>query len=219
MRRALAIGLGAAALLAVAWSSRVRGEAYDDPWSPATEQAAEAAVAKLGAARSLALVPATRTVTGSELKVGGLALGTGSAALGVQGKVQDLAGALRDLGADESDLEIRIDLPADVLFDVDKSDIRADAARALKQLATVIRSYSGPVRLIGHTDSDGSDAHNLALSQRRAESVRAWLVGREGIPAGRLATSGEGEARPAAANDTAANKQRNRRVEVIVRKR
>ena len=48
---------------------------------------------------------------------------------------------------------------------------------------------------------------------------RAWLVEREGIPAARLATSGEGEARPAAANDTAANKQRNRRVEVIVRKR
>ena len=219
MRRALAIVVGAAALLAVAWSSRVRGEAYDDPWSPATEQAAEAAVAKLGAARGLALVPATRTVAGSELTVSGLALGTGSAALGVQGKVQDLATALRDLGADESDLEVRIELPADVLFDVDKSDIRADAAQALKQLATVIRSFSGPVRLIGHTDSDGSDAHNLALSQRRAESVRAWLVGREGIPAARLATSGEGESRPAAANDSAANKQRNRRVEVIVRKR
>lgn len=219
MRRALAIVVGAAALLAVAWSSRVQGVAYDDPWSPATEQAAEAAVAKLGAARAVALVPATRTVAGTELKVSGLALGTGSAALGVQGKVQDLATALRDLGADETDLEVRIELPADVLFDVDKSDIRADAAQALKQLATVIRSYSGPVRLIGHTDSDGSDAHNLALSQRRAESVRAWLVARGDIPAARLATAGEGESRPAAANDTAANKQRNRRVEVIVRKR
>lgn len=219
MRRSLALGVGAAALLAIAWPGTVRGQAYDDPWSPATEQAAEAAVAKLGAARGLALVPATRTVAGSERKVSGLALSSGGAALGVQGKVQDLAGALRDLGANETDLEVRIELPADVLFDVDKSDIRADAARALKQLATVIRSYSGPVRLIGHTDSDGSDAHNLALSQRRAESVRAWLVEREGIPAARLATSGEGESRPAAANDTAANKQRNRRVEVIVRKR
>lgn len=219
MRRFLAIGIGAAALLAIAWPGKVHGQAYDDPWSSATELAAEAAVAKLGDARNLALVPETRNVAGGELKVRGLALGTSSAALGVQGKVQDLAGALRDLDADETDLEVRIELPADVLFDVDKSDIRPDAAQALKRLAIVIRAYSGPVRLIGHTDSDGSDAHNLALSQRRAESVRAWLVEREGIPAARLATSGEGEARPAAANDTAANKQRNRRVEVIVRKR
>lgn len=212
MRRSLAVAVGAAALIAAAWSGGARGDAYDDPWSPATEQAAEAAVARLGTAPGV-------SVTGTERRIAGLASGTGAGARGVQGSVQDLAGAMRELGASESALEVQIELPADVLFDVDKADIRADAGQALQRVATVIRAYSGPVRLVGHTDSDGSDAHNLALSQRRAESVRLWLVERESLPAARFTTVGEGEARPVAANDTPANKQRNRRVEVIVRKR
>jgi len=84
----------------------------------------------------------------------------------------------------------------------------------------VIRACSGSVRLIGDTDSDSGDAHKLALSQGRAESVKQWLVARETIPAARLGTAGEdeGESRPAVPNDSAANRQRNRRVEVIARK-
>jgi len=125
---------------------------------------------------------------------------------------------MADLGAKESDLEVRIELPSDVLFDVDKADIRPDAAQALAHLGTIVRGYSGPVRLIGHTDSDGSDAHNMDLSQRRAQSVKAWLATKESIAAARMATEAKGETQPVAPNDTAANKQKNRRVEVVVRK-
>jgi outer membrane protein OmpA-like peptidoglycan-associated protein len=132
--------------------------------------------------------------------------------------VKDLEAAKKDLNAKESELEVRVELPADVLFDVDKADIRADAARALAQLATVIRAYSGAVALTGHTDSDGSDAHNLDLSKRRAESVKAWLVARESIPP-RALDERQRRVATAAPNDTPANKQRNRRVEVVVRKK
>lgn len=184
---------------------------YDDAWSAATEAAAEAAVARQ-AAPGRALVPTVR-------RVPGLVAGTAANTRALDTSIKDLRQAVSGLGGRESDLEVRFELPGDVLFDVDQAQIRPDAAQALAQLALVIRAYSGPVRLVGHTDSDGSDAHNLALSQRRAEAVMRWLVEREALDAARFATAGRGEAEPRAANDSAANKQLNRRVDVVVRKR
>jgi OmpA-OmpF porin, OOP family len=71
------------------------------------------------------------------------------------------------------------------------------------------------VRIEGHTDSQGSSAYNEALSQRRAESVRAALVAAEVDPA-RVTAVGMGEAVPVASNATAAGRQQNRRVEIIL---
>ena len=204
-----------AAILAIALvlaPAALAQKADGDPDSPATQAAAEAAAARLGDKRAQDVRGAVHAISGRVVGIKGLVGG-------VQATVKDLEAAKKDLNAKESELEVRVELPADVLFDVDKADIRADAARALAQLATVIRAYSGAVALTGHTDSDGSDAHNLDLSKRRAESVKAWLVARESIPAARLSTTGKGELQPAAPNDTAANKQRNRRVEVVVRKK
>ncbi|HVF35345.1 MAG TPA: OmpA family protein [Candidatus Saccharimonadia bacterium] len=207
----------ALALLAAAATSAAP---YADPDAPDAQAAAEAAVARLGAARARTIdATLPRNVVATVRNIAALQGGVGSSPRKLEASVQDLASAVSALKGEESDLEVRIELPADVLFDVDKSEIRADAAQALAHLATVIRGYQGPVRLIGHTDSDGSDAHNLALSQRRAESVRNWLVERESIDAARIATEGLGETAPRGANDTPANKQLNRRVEVIVRKR
>ena len=208
-----------AAFLFAAAGPLAAASAEDDPYSPAMEQAAETAVAKLGANRARPIVSGARAVIGATREVQGLTSGIGGSARGVTASVKDLAAAMRDLGATESDIEVHIELPADVLFDVDKADIRPDAAKALAHLAIVIRSYTGPVRLIGHTDSDGSDAHNLGLSQRRAQSVQRWLVEKEALAAPRFATEGLGETKPVAANDTAENKQRNRRVEAIIRKK
>lgn len=180
--------------------------AFDDPWAPDTEAAAEAAVARLGEKRALDLVPSVLNITGLES--------------GVVASVQDLERAMRDLGAQETALEIRVELPADVLFDFDKAAIRSDAAAALAKLATIIRAQSkGRARLEGHTDSKGDDAYNQKLSERRAESVRRWLVEKEGIDAARLLTKGWGETKPRAPNDTEANRQLNRRLEAIVEKR
>ncbi len=116
---------------------------YRDPWEPSTVQAAEAAAARLGAKRALALIPSILTIHGLE---GGVA-GQGSA---IVATVQEVRQAMKSLGARETDLEVRVSLPADVLFDFDKADIRSDAAEALAQLATVIRAYpSGRVEARG----------------------------------------------------------------------
>ena len=179
--------------------------AFTDPWAPDTEAAAEAAVARLGTERALNIVPQVLNIVGLEM--------------GVVASVQGLQQAMRDLGAQETALEIKIDLPADVLFDFDKADIRPDAAKALAQLATIIRAQSkGRARLEGHTDSKGDDAYNQKLSERRAESVRKWLVEKEGIDNTRLTTKGWGETKPVAPNDTDANRQKNRRLQAIVEK-
>ncbi|HEV3456967.1 MAG TPA: OmpA family protein, partial [Thermoanaerobaculia bacterium] len=123
------------------------------------------------------------------------------------------------LGATESALEVTVSLPADVLFDFDKAEIRPDAAAALARLATVIRAYpAGRAEIQGHTDAKGNAAYNQALSERRAEAVKRWLVEREKIAADHLATHGFGKSRPVADNGTEAGRQKNRRVEVVVQK-
>lgn len=178
-----------------------------EPWSPETEAAAEAAVSRLGAKRALDLRPSILNIVGLEAR-------------GIVATVQGLQAAKRALNAQESAIEIRINFPAEVLFDFDKSDVRADAATALSQLATIIRANpSGQTRLEGHTDSVGDDSYNQALSERRAVSVKKWLVEREQIDGAKLITRGWGEARPVAPNDTDLNRQKNRRLEAIVEKK
>ena len=126
---------------------------------------------------------------------------------------------MQDLGATETPIEVRVDLPADVLFDFDKATIRPDAAQALARLATVIRGFpSAQVLLEGHTDSMGNDAYNLSLSQRRAEAVKTWLTGKESLAAAPLKTQGFGESKPVASNDTEQGRQKNRRVTAVIRK-
>ena len=121
--------------------------AYADAWDARTTAAAEAAVARLGAKRASGIVAEVRNIPGLVVEVGG----TGT---GIVATVQQLEQAKRDLGAEETALVVRVELPADVLFDFDKADIRADAATALAQLATIIGAYpNGRVELLGHTDS------------------------------------------------------------------
>jgi len=182
------------------------------PWDPATEAAAEAAVARLGPHRVLDIRP-------SVLQIQGLTVGVGGASQGIVATVQEVHQAMQALGATESAVEVKVDLPADVLFDFDKADVRQDAAQALGHLATVIRGYpNGRVDIEGHTDAKGSAAYNQKLSERRAESVKRWLVEREGIAADRLTIRGAGASRPVADNTTDAGRQKNRRVEGVIQK-
>jgi outer membrane protein OmpA-like peptidoglycan-associated protein len=197
--------LAGALLVLMAVPARAADPPYSGPWEPATEAAAEAAVARMGGVRALEIRPVV-------LQIQGL---TG----GIVATVQEVRQAMQTLGAQETDLQVKVDLPADVLFDFDKADVRSDAAAALSRLATVIRAYpTGRVEIEGHTDSKGDDAYNQRLSERRAESVKRWLVEREGIAMDRLATHGAGESQPLADNATDAGRQRNRRVEVVIQK-
>ena len=141
-------------------------------------------------------------------------------------KVEDIGGKVVDLQMKETDTEIRIELAADVLFDFDKADLRRDARNALKQVGDIIREKAkGTVRIEGHTDSKGSDAYNQKLSQRRASSVRDWLVKNEGLKKVRFSTTGFGSKKPAVSNtksdgsDDPEGRQKNRRVEIVIGKK
>ena len=99
-------------------------------------------------------------------------------------------------------------------FDVDSGHLRADAKPAIDELLDALKANpSWHVGIEGHTDATGNAAHNLDLSERRAASVKAALVA-AGIAADRLTTSGAGQTKPIASNETAIGRAQNRRVEV-----
>jgi len=101
-----------------------------------------------------------------------------------------------------------------VNFDFDKADIRPDAAVILDEAASQLNASPGRnVSVAGHTDSVGAEAYNQSLSERRAASVKDYLVGK-GVDASRLTTVGYGESNPIASNDTADGRALNRRVEL-----
>ena len=103
-----------------------------------------------------------------------------------------------------------------ILFDVNSDKIKPESYGVMKDIANVLTENSSvKVKIIGHTDSDGSDADNLALSKKRAESVKASLAKDFGIDAARLETDGKGESQPVDKNTTAEGKANNRRVEFI----
>jgi outer membrane protein OmpA-like peptidoglycan-associated protein len=106
-----------------------------------------------------------------------------------------------NLDTRETPSTIEVTLPADILFDFDKSDLRVEAASTLHNLADIIRAKAhGPVGIRGYTDAFGKDAYNQRLSERRATSVKAWLVGHEQLAVANLATSGFGARDPVAPN-------------------
>jgi outer membrane protein OmpA-like peptidoglycan-associated protein len=104
----------------------------------------------------------------------------------------------------------------DVLFATGKADLSANADKSVAKLAEFLKKNPNRNVLIeGHTDSVGKDDSNLALSQKRADSVKDKLVA-GGIEAGRITTVGYGKKFPMASNDTKAGKAQNRRVEVVI---
>jgi len=108
-----------------------------------------------------------------------------------------------------------ITLDSGILFDVDKYDVRPEAAEVLKNLATVLKEADiKAFEIDGHTDSDASDEHNQVLSENRANAVKNFLASQD-ITA-EITIKGYGESRPIASNDTPEGKQKNRRVEIII---
>jgi outer membrane protein OmpA-like peptidoglycan-associated protein len=105
---------------------------------------------------------------------------------------------------------------SDVLFDYDRATLKPGAREKLARVAGVLLTYPGlELEVEGHTDSMGTDEYNQGLSERRAASVRDYLVS-QGIPQATIEAMGFGESRPVVGNETASGRQRNRRVELIV---
>jgi len=104
----------------------------------------------------------------------------------------------------------------DVLFTSGQADLKSGAAGNLDKLISFLTEYpTRTVMIEGFTDSLGSDDFNQGLSQRRADSVKSYLVGR-GVGSTRLTTTGRGESGPVASNESASGRQQNRRVEVVI---
>lgn len=114
------------------------------------------------------------------------------------------------------DNQLKLDIPSDISFDVGRADIKSNFRPVLDAFAkSLLNNTATTVKIIGHTDSTGSDAVNNPLSLNRAASTRDYLVAR-GVPASRIAIDGRGSREPLVANDTAANRAKNRRVEIFV---
>lgn len=112
---------------------------------------------------------------------------------------------------------LKLTLDSEVSFDFNRSDIKPAFKHSLNKLASVIVKYDRTiVHVVGHTDSIGSEQYNQALSERRAESVAAYLR-YQGVNGNRMTTSGAGELEPRATNQTEAGRQLNRRVEIFLK--
>ena len=103
-----------------------------------------------------------------------------------------------------------------VNFDTDSAKLKAESTSILDHAVEVLTQQAAvSVRVEGHTDSRGSDAYNMTLSDKRAKSVMTYLVNK-GIDAARLTSAGMGESTPVAPNDSAENMAKNRRVDLVV---
>jgi outer membrane protein OmpA-like peptidoglycan-associated protein len=137
------------------------------------------------------------------------------ASIDAEQKAADLQRQIAELNAQPTERGLVVTL-GDVLFDTGKAELKSGAATNLAKLATFLNQYQDRSVLIeGHTDSVGKDDYNLALSQRRADAVKIWLM-KQGVHSDRLVTSGKGESSPVSGNDSASGRQLNRRVEVII---
>jgi outer membrane protein OmpA-like peptidoglycan-associated protein len=119
--------------------------------------------------------------------------------------------------------ESRISVGADALFDFDRSDLRSDSTETLEKLGPIIRRFgTHPIEIEGHTDGIGSLSYNQQLSEARAETVKTWLVRQDFIPVS-TPIKGYGKTRPIAPNknpdgsDNPVGRQRNRRVEILIK--
>jgi outer membrane protein OmpA-like peptidoglycan-associated protein len=125
--------------------------------------------------------------------------------------------AIPDANVERRDDVLLVNFGGDVLFDTGSANLAAGAHSRLRSLADTLSRYPETQIVVkGHTDSSGSETVNQALSERRADSVRNFLVA-EGVDPSRVTSVGLGESYPLVSNDTAAGRQQNRRVEIELR--
>ncbi len=208
MQRTLTLGLAAAALLLAGcenMSERQKGAATG---------------AAVGAAVGAVLSSATGGKAGTGAVVGG-AVGAVAGNLWskrMEEKRAAMEQATKGTGIEVArtpDNELKVNVPADFSFDVGRAAVKPNMRPVLDKFAEGLDAKA-LVRIVGHTDSTGSDAINDPLSVDRAQSVRDYLVTR-GVAATRIETSGVGERQPIADNATEAGRAKNRRVEIFLR--
>jgi len=159
--------------------------------------------------------------TGSTVRgaiIGAAVGGVAGAVIGHQmdKQAEELAYALPGATVQRIGEGITVTFPEGLLFGFDSDQIGAPAQDNLRRFAASLQKYPNTRTLIvGHTDSDGSAAYNMDLSDRRAQSAASFLSG-QGVNPSRISTAGRGEGEPIATNDSDAGRKLNRRVEVAI---
>ncbi len=159
----------------------------------------------------------------------GAVIGAGVGALGgyvwskhMQDKKMAMERATAGSGVQVSqtpDNQLKLNIPSDISFDTGRADIKPNLRPILDQFASGLSTQPNTeVRIIGHTDSQGTDAVNDPLSMQRAQAARQYLAAR-GVDPNRVAVAGRGEREPVADNTTEAGRARNRRVEIYLGER
>ena len=175
----------------------------------------------IGAASGAAVGAATGRDSESRRKRALIGAGVGALAGGAVGVYMDkqeakLRQQLQNTGVSvtrEGD-RIYLNMPGNITFKTDSSDINAGFYDVLNSVALVLKEYNKTIiNITGHTDSVGADSYNKALSEKRAASVGRYLTS-QGVDPMRVATQGMGESMPIASNDTPEGRQANRRVEL-----
>ena len=111
---------------------------------------------------------------------------------------------------------LQVTFESGLLFDYDSDVLRETARKNLATLAASLEKYPNTdLMIVGHTDATGPDAYNMSLSERRAAAAATYLAS-EGVSRSRLRSTGRGESEPVAPNDSEADRQKNRRVEVAI---
>lgn len=127
---------------------------------------------------------------------------------------EQTAGSGVDVIRDGDNLLLR--MPSGITFAYDRADVQPQFQPTLNEVASVLAQYPKTyIDVLGHTDSDGADAYNQGLSERRASAVAAYLSS-HGVQSARIATRGYGETQPIASNATEQGKALNRRVEIKI---
>lgn len=184
-----------------------------------------------GTARGAAIGAAAGAVLGAMTDGGdgairGAAIGAGVGAVGghiwstrMEEQKRQMEQSTRGTGVEVTqtpDNQLKLNIPSDVSFAVGRADIQPNFRPILDTFAQgMVRNPEARVRIIGHTDSTGSDAINNPLSINRAASVRDYLTAR-GVPVASIAIDGRGAREPVASNGTAEGRARNRRVEIFM---
>ena len=181
-----------------------------------------------GAAIGTVLGAAIGSATGGKNTVRGAALGAAAGAIAgnlwskrMQEQQAAMEQATRGTDIDvtrTADNQLKLNVPSDISFARNSATLKPELRSVLETFAKGLTSNGSGmiVRVVGHTDSTGSDAINNPLSLQRAESVKNFLEDR-GVPASRIETVGRGSREPIASNDTADGQAKNRRVEIFLR--
>jgi len=177
-----------------------------------------AAIGTAGGAATGAVIGRTAGNTALGAIIGATVGGVTGAVIGHQmdKQAEEIQSQLPDAQVKRLGEGIEVELAEKVLFDIDHSDLTADAQQSLDKIALVFKKYPETnIEIQGHTDNTGSDNYNQGLSVRRAKSVSKYLK-KNDISSSRITAKGFGENAPKYSNDSAGGRAQNRRVEFLI---